>query len=301
MHQRLSPQTILLLTMPPILWAGNAVVGRLVHEMVPPMALNFLRWLLAFALLLPIAGQVLRRGSPLWAHWRRYAVLGLLGIGIYNALQYLALQTSTPINVTLVASGMPVWMLATGWMFFGARVSRPQMAGAVLSIAGVLLVLCRGEWSQLLALRLVPGDLYMVLATLSWALYSWLLSRTSEPAAVRQDWSAFLMAQLVFGVAWSGSFAAGEVWLGSAPVQWGWPLVAALLFIAIGPALLAYRCWGAGLQRAGPNVAAFFLNLTPLFTALMSSVFLGEVPHWYHAAAFALVVGGIVVSSRRGE
>ena len=96
MHQRLTPSTIALLTLPPLLWAGNAVVGRLVHDMVPPMALNFIRWLLAFVLLRPFAGQVLRRGSPLWPHWRRYAVLGLLGVGIYNALQYLALQTSTP-------------------------------------------------------------------------------------------------------------------------------------------------------------------------------------------------------------
>ena len=85
MHQRLTPSTIALLTLPPLLWAGNAVVGRLVHDMVPPMALNFIRWLLAFALLLPFAGQVLRRDSPLWPHWRRYALLGLLGVGVYNA------------------------------------------------------------------------------------------------------------------------------------------------------------------------------------------------------------------------
>mgnify|MGYP003608851660 FL=1 len=299
MHQRLTPSTIALLTLPPLLWAGNAVVGRLVHDMVPPMALNFIRWLLAFALLLPFAGQVLRRDSPLWPHWRRYALLGLLGVGVYNALQYLALQTSTPINVTLVASSMPVWMLATGWLFFGASVSRRQIASAVLSIAGVLLVLSRGDWNQLLGLRLVPGDVYMLLATISWAFYSWLLARTSEPATVRQDWAAFLMAQMVFGLGWSGSFAAGEWLLSPQTIAWGLPLAAALLYIAIGPAILAYRSWGAGVQRAGPNVAAFFLNLTPLFAALMSAAFLGEPPHWYHAVAFVLIVAGIVVSSRR--
>ena len=184
MHQRLTPSTIALLTLPPLLWAGNAVVGRLVHDMVPPMALNFIRWLLAFALLLPFAGQVLRRGSPLWLHWRRYAVLGLLGVGIYNALQYLALQTSTPINVTLVASSMPVWMLGIGWMFFGATVSRRQITSAVLSITGVLLVLSRGDWNQLLGLRLVPGDIYILLATISWAFYTagcWSAPPSSPP------------------------------------------------------------------------------------------------------------------------
>ena len=85
----------------------------------------------------------------------------------------------------------------------------------------------------------------------------------------------------------------------SAPVHWGLPLGAALVFIAIGPAILAYRAWGTGVQRAGPNVAAFFLNLTPLFAALLSTAFLGEAPHWYHAVAFVLIVAGIVVSGMR--
>ncbi|RDD91853.1 DMT family transporter [Acidovorax sp. BoFeN1] len=299
MTQRLTPGTVALLVTAPLLWAGNAVVGRLVHDLVPPITLNFLRWALALALLLPLTHRVLRPDSPLWPHWRRYALLGLLGVGLYNALQYLALQTSTPINVTLVGSSMPVWMLAVGALFFGVTVTRQQLAGAALSMIGVLTVLSRGEWSQLLALRLVAGDLFMLLATISWSFYSWLLVRTSEPASVRGDWAAFLTGQMVFGLAWSGVFASAEWATGHMHIAWGWPLVAALLFIAIGPALVAYRCWGIGVQRAGPAVAGFFSNLTPLFAALLSAAFLGEAPSGYHAVAFALIVGGIVVSSRR--
>jgi len=299
MQQRLTPGTAFLLTVPPLLWAGNAVTGRLVRDLVSPLTLNFVRWVIAFAILLPLAFDVLRRSSPLWAHWKRYAWLGLLGIGCYNAFQYLALQTSTPINVTLVGSSMPLWMIATGVLCFGAKVTRREVIGALLSMAGVLLVLCRGQWSLLLALRLVPGDLYMIAATICWAFYSWLLVRTHEPAAIRKDWAAFLMAQLAFGLVWSGAFAAGEWGVGAAHVTWGLPLAAALAFIAIGPAVLAYRCWGAGVQRAGPSVAGFFVNLTPLFAALLSAAFLGELPHWYHGVAFALIVGGIVVSARK--
>ena len=299
MTQRLTPGTVALLVTAPLLWAGNAVVGRLVHDLVPPITLNFLRWALALALLLPLTHRVLRPDSPLWPHWRRYALLGLLGVGLYNALQYLALQTSTPINVTLVGSSMPVWMLAVGALFFGVTVTRQQLAGAALSMIGVLTVLSRGEWSQLLALRLVAGDLFMLLATISWSFYSWLLVRTSEPASVRGDWAAFLTGQMVFGLAWSGVFSSAEWATGHTHIAWGWPLVAALLFIAIGPALVAYRCWGIGVQRAGPAVAGFFSNLTPLFAALLSAAFLGEAPSGYHAVAFALIVGGIVVSSRR--
>lgn len=300
MTQKLTPGTAALLTLAPLLWAGNAVVGRMVHELVPPLTLNFLRWALAFVLLLPLAHGVLRPTSGLWPHWRHYALLGLLGIGLYNALQYMALKTSTPLNVTLVGSSMPIWILALGAVFFGTPVSRRQVMGALLSMAGVLLVLSRGEWSALLALRLVPGDVLMLLATLSWSFYSWFMVRPGGLAHARTDWAVFLMAQLVFGLGWSGLLAGSEWALGAAaPIDWGWPLLLALLYIAVGPAIVAYRCWGLGVQRVGPAVAGFFSNLTPLFAALLSAAFLGEVPRPYHAGAFALIVGGIVVSSRR--
>jgi len=299
MTHRLTPRTIFLLTLPPLLWAGNTIVGRLVHDVVPPVLLNFMRWLIALGILLVLAGPVFGRTSPLWAHWRRFALLGLLGIGMYNALQYMALQSSTPINVTLVAAGLPVWMMLTGRLFFGVPISRAQVAGAVLSIAGVVLVLARGEWQHLLALRLVPGDLFMILATIAWSFYSWLLIRTTEPAALRADWAGFLLAQVGFGALWSGAFALGEQALGPSGVQWSWTLMAALLYVAVGPAIIAFRCWGEGVRQAGPGVAAFFVNLTPLFTALLSTAILGETPHGYHAAAFVLIVAGIVVSARR--
>ena len=196
-------------------------------------------------------------------------------MGLYNTFQYMALKTSTPINVTLVASSTPVFMLAIGAVLFGQRATRRQLLGALLSIAGVLL------------------------ATAAWAYYSWLLTRRNEPEAIRADWAAFLLAQVVFGLIWSGSFAAGEWALTDAHISWGLPLVAALVFVAVGPAVVAYRCWGMGVQRAGPTVAGFFLNLTPLIAAMLSSLLLGETPHTYHAAAFVLIVGGIIVSSRQ--
>lgn len=298
MNQKLSPSTIGLLTLPPLLWAGNAIVGRLVREAVPPMTLNLLRWSIALLILLPL-GRRLFAGDTLRANWRRFALLGLLGIGLYNSLQYLALQSSTPINVTLVAAGMPVWMLAIGTLFFGVKVGRQQVVGAAMSIVGVLVVLCRGDWNQLAAMRLVAGDLYMILATIAWSFYSWLLTQQKDPPAVRADWAAFLLAQVIYGVLWSGAFA-GVEWAGGAvAIHWSWTIVAALMYVAIGPAIIAFRCWGAGVQRAGPSVGAFFTNLTPLFAAMMSSAFLGELPHLYHGAAFALIVGGIVFSSRR--
>jgi drug/metabolite transporter (DMT)-like permease len=299
MNQKLTPSTILLLTIPPLLWAGNAIVGRLVREAVPPMTLNLLRWAIALIILLPLGRAAFKEGSGALKNWRRYALLGLFGIGMYNSLQYLALQSSTPINVTLVASGMPVWMMLVGRLFFKAPVRRRQVAGAVLSIVGVLVVLCRGDVGQLLALRLVAGDLYMILATIAWSFYSWMLLQPEDSPQLRADWAAFLATQVMYGLLWSGLFTGVEWSLGAPAIAWSGRLAAALLFVAAGPAVLAYALWGAGIRRAGPGIGAFFVNLTPLFAALLSSSFLGELPHAYHVLAFALIVGGIVVSSRR--
>ncbi len=298
MNQKITPSTALLLTIAPLMWAGNAIVGRSVNGLVPPITLNFFRWSIAALILLPFASWIFRRNSGMWRHWRRFALLGLLGVGLYNSLQYLALKTSSPINVTLVAASMPVWMLMIGSLFFGVRVSFKQAIGAAMSIAGVLLVLSRGELHQLLALRLVAGDILMILAAIVWSFYSWLLTLPKDPVDIRANWIAFLLAQVAFGAVWSGAFAAGEWVIGAPQIDWGWPLIAALVFVAIGPAIIALRCWGLGVQRVGPTVAGFFSNLTPLFAALMSAAFLGEVPHLYHALAFVLIVGGIVVSSR---
>jgi drug/metabolite transporter (DMT)-like permease len=298
MSQKLSPVTALLLTVPPLLWAGNAVVGRMVSALVPPITLNFLRWAIAFFILLPLAAWVLKRSSGLWSHWRRFALLSLLGVGCYNALQYLALKTSTPLNVTLVAASGPFWTLLIGTLFFQAPLRRKQMLSAALSIVGVLVVLSRGDWQQLLSVRLVIGDLFMLLATASWSWYSWLLVRRDEPEAIRGDWAAFLLGQVVFGLGWSGLFTALEWGLTDAHIRWGWPLAATLAFVAVGPAVLAYRCWGLGIAKAGPAVAGFFANLTPLFAAVFSAAFLGEMPQPYHAVAFGLIVGGIWWSAR---
>jgi drug/metabolite transporter (DMT)-like permease len=147
-------------------------------------------------------------------------------------------------------------------------------------------------------MRLVAGDVYMILATIAWSFYSWLLMQPKDRPEIRADWAAFLLAQVVYGVLWSGVLAGVEWSVREVHIAWSWKVVAALLFVATGPAVIAMRCWVAGVQQAGPTVGAFFTNLTPLFAALMSSAFLGELPHLYHIAAFALIVGGIAWSSK---
>ena len=303
MTARITGRTIVLMTLPPLLWASNAIVGRLLVGSVPPVTLNFLRWALAVLLLLPIAWRTLCRPGEIVARWRYLAAIGVLGVGSYNALLYLALETSTPINVTLIAASTPVWMLAIGALAYREHPSPRQLLGAAFSLAGVVTVMVRGQPALLAQLRFVPGDLYVVVAVIAWSFYSWLLAR--PPASMRPparpdwDWASILLLQALFGLAFTGSTAAVEQALGAAPIVWtGW-IAAALVFIAVGPSIVAYRCWGLGVAVGGPALAAFFGNLAPVFAALMSAALLGEAPQVFHAVAFALIVAGIVGSAGR--
>lgn len=300
---QLTPRLALLLTLPPLMWAGNAVVGRLMAPSVPPLSLNAMRWALAFVLLLPLARGLFSRLGEVRQRWPYLALTGLLGMGCYNALQYQALRSSSALNVTLIAASLPVWMLAVGALAFKTRATRRQLVGAILSLLGVATVLARGHLARLADVHFVPGDLLMLLAIFSWAIYSWLLARPPGhmQGAQRPDWNwaEALMAQLLFGLVFAGSMAGVEQAVTTQAIAWGPGLALTLAYVAIGPSLIAYRCWGLGVSQAGPAIAAFFGNLTPVFAALMSAALLGEWPQWYHGLAFALIAAGIVVSARR--
>jgi len=299
---KLTPRLALLLTLPPLLWAGNAVIGRLVRDDIPPMALNALRWLLALLLLAPLARRLLANPKEVLRRWQGLAWLGFLGMGCYNSLQYLALHTSSPLNVTLITASMPVWMLGVGAIFYGVRPTRRQLAGAALSLAGVAVVIARGDLATLLAIHFVPGDLLMLVAIFTWAVYSWMLARPMKGLRPGEkpdwNWAEMLMAQLMFGVAFSGVAAGVEQVVAPAAIHWSASLIPALAYVAIGPSLIAYRCWGVGVAEAGPALAGFFVNLTPVFAAVISAALLGIAPAWYHAVAFALIAAGILISSR---
>jgi drug/metabolite transporter (DMT)-like permease len=298
----LNARVALLLTVPPLMWAGNAVVGRLMVEQVPPLTLNWLRWLLVLLILLPLAGRSLLPLAQVRARWPYLAAIGLLGVGLYNALQYAALVTSSALNVTLVAASMPVWMLAVGALFFGERPRSRQWVGAALGLLGVAVVIARGSLQVLADVHFVQGDLLVLLAAIGWAFYSWLLAK--PPASMRGDqrppwdWAAMLLVQVLFGLLAASVFAGGEQAAGVPPIRWSAGVVAALLYVSLGASIVAYRCWGLGVAQGGPALAAFFGNLTPLFAALLSTVMLGEAPQAYHAAAFALIVSGIAVSAK---
>jgi drug/metabolite transporter (DMT)-like permease len=299
----LTPRLAALMTLPPLLWAGNAVVGRLMVGHVPPLALNALRWTLAALILAPLAWRVWRDAAAIRKSWLYLLALGTLGVGNFNAFQYLALETSTPLNVTLINASMPLWMMLVGALAFGDKPAARPLIGAALSLLGVAIVVSRGAWSALSQVQFVIGDLYMLIAVMGWAVYSWLLVR--PPASMRApqrpdwDWAAFLFVQALFGlIAAGGAGLVEAAVVAHPPIDWRNPWVlAGLVFTAVGPSIIAYRCWGLGVASAGPAIAAFFANLSPLFAALLSAWLLHQWPQPYHAAAFALIVAGIAVSA----
>jgi drug/metabolite transporter (DMT)-like permease len=193
-------------------------------------------------------------------------------------------------------------MLGVGAIFYGVKPTHRQLAGAALSLAGVAVVIARGDPAALLAVHFVPGDLLMLVAIFTWAIYSWMLARPARGLRPGEkpdwNWAEMLMAQLMFGIVFSGVAAGVEQVAAPVAIHWSPTLVAVLAYVAIGPSLIAYRCWGMGVAEAGPALAGFFVNLTPVFAAVISAALLGVAPAWYHGVAFLLIAAGILVSSR---
>ena len=288
--------TLLVLTVPPLMWASNAIVGRMAAGTIPPLTLNFLRWVVALAVLLPFIFAQLKVDWSLGRqHWKLFAATGFLSTTCYNALQYLALITSSPINIALITAAGPIFTLLVGRAFFAAHIGRAAALGAVLSILGVAWVLLRGEIQNLTQVAFVSGDLFMLFAIGLWSVYTWLLRE--RPKAM--SGYSVLALQMIWGLAFAVPMVLAEVlWGGYPPVQWDAHALGMVMYVALGPALLAYICWQRAVALTGSQLPMFFLNLTPVFAAILAVLLLGEFPKSYHYIGLALIVVGIVLSNR---
>jgi drug/metabolite transporter (DMT)-like permease len=287
----LSP--ILLLALTQFFWAGNWVVGRAVREEVPPIALTFWRWVIALALIAPLAWPHLRRQWPeVRAGRRSLLLLGLLGTGFYNALAYTGLQQTSAVNGVLLNAFIPLLVILIGWMVFGRRIRPMEAAGVAVSLLGVLAIIGRGDARLLAGLELNAGDLWILASALAWALYTNLLAR--RPAGL--DALAFLACIAAVGLVAMLPFYAWELAAGRrivpGPAAW-----AAIAYTGVFPAFLGYLFWNRGVARVGPARAAQFLYLMPAFGVLLSMLFLDERPALYHFAGIALIFGGIYLTS----
>jgi drug/metabolite transporter (DMT)-like permease len=285
----------LLLTLTVLFWSGNMVMGRAVRADVPPVALAFWRWAIALTLTLPFALPHLRAQWPvLRQHWKCLSLLGLLGVGGYNTFAYLALQHTTATNATLLNSFIPVATIALAWLLLGKRLGRGEAVGVVISLAGVLTIISQGHPVTLLELSLNAGDLWMLLAVLTWGLYT--VGLRWRPAGVDPMLSlaAFtVVGLLVLAPAWAWEMAAQDRYI--VP---GWPSLLGILYAGIFPGFLGYVFYNAGVAAVGPNRGALFIHLMPVFGTILAAIFLGERPAWFHLLGIALVFAGIALTTR---
>ncbi|MBS0319761.1 MAG: DMT family transporter [Proteobacteria bacterium] len=283
-----------LLTLTPLFWACNWVIGRAFASEIPPMALTFYRWLFAAAMLAPFAWRRTRAAWPqVRAHWRLLACLGVLACTIQNGLAYLGLNFTTATNGVILNSFIPVLIVVFGFLFAGDRLTRVQALGVLVSLAGVLTILAEGAWSTLARFRFNVGDILIVVSMSTWAIYTLALRR--RPAGV--DGLAFLFVLAVAGALGTLPLYIVET-LAWRPLTWSFEHAIVLVSVALFSSVLAYWFWNEGVDRVGANVAGLFVHLMPVFGVILAWLFLGERLAWYHFAGAALIVGGIWLTSR---
>ncbi|MEY2633577.1 MAG: hypothetical protein RIR00_2231 [Pseudomonadota bacterium] len=285
----------LLLTLTVLFWSGNMVLGRGIRADIPPMALAFWRWAIAFALTLPLALPHLASQWPkLRAGWKPLLVLGLLGVGGYNTFAYLALQYTSATNAVLLNSFIPIVTIALSWAFLGKRLRPLEGVGVLVSLAGAVTIICQGNLELLLSLSLNRGDLWMLGAVAVWAIYTvglqWRPSGVN-PMLMLAALTAIGLCALAPAYAWE--LAAGKqmnVHTGS---------LLSLAYVGIFPGFLGYIFYNRGVAEVGANKASLFIHLMPVFGTLLSMLLLAEMPQLYHFVGIALIFAGIGLTTRR--
>jgi drug/metabolite transporter (DMT)-like permease len=290
----LANQPYLLLSITAVCWASNAIIGRSVAGHIPPVTLSFLRWGLAFLMILPFAWKHLVRD---WAAIRSrlgtMILLSITGIGVFNTLQYWALEYTTALNTLLLQSAGPLFVAVWSLILLGVRLTLAQAGGIMLSLAGVLVILLHGDLSALKNIEFNKGDLIFTVALFIFGLYSVLSLK-------RPRIHALSLVGFTFGCG-SACLIPLLIWeLISRPAMELNPHnLLALFYVAVFPSIVAYLCFNRGVQLIGANRAAPIFHMVPAFGAAMAIVFLGERPQAFHFIGFALVLIGVFVASRK--
>jgi drug/metabolite transporter (DMT)-like permease len=283
----------LLLTLAMLCWAGNWVVGRAIHEQIPPFTLNFWRWAASLLLILPVSWPSLREQWPLLLrHWKWVLPMGAIASAIFQSMVYLGLQSTTALNGALIIALVPVVVVMIAAAILGDRIGSRQGLGILLSLAGAVVVIVRGDLSVLRTLGFNPGDLWIFAAVPIWSLYTVLLKRW--PSGL--DRMSFLAAMALIGVVVQFPFFAWE-WTTGRHMLVTPESVAAIAYTALFASFLAFVFYNAAMQRTTPAVAGLFHHLHPAFTALLAMAFLGEQFGWYHALGVVCIVSGLYLTT----
>jgi len=283
----------LLLTLTAIFWAGNSVAGRLAVGQVSPMLLVFLRWALVLAVMWPLYGRQVRQHWPqirpqLW----RIVLMAVLGLTGFNALYYVAAHTTTAVNIGILQGSVPVIVLVAAFLTHGTRATLVQIAGVLITALGVVVVATQGMPLEILHIDLNRGDLIILVACVLYALYT--VALRDRP---RMSGAAFFTLLALISAVTSVPLVLAEACVSglSMPTWQGWLVI---LYVAIFPSCLAQILFLRGVDLIGPGRAGVFVNLVPVFSAILAVALISEPFALFHAVALALVIGGIWLAER---
>ena len=285
----------LLLTLTTLFWSGNMVIGRAIRDDVPPLSLAFWRWAIALALTLPLALPHLRTQWPqLKRGWRAVVALGLLGVGGYNTLAYIALQYTAATNALLLNSFIPIATIALSWAFLKKQLNGIEWLGVLISLFGVTTIVARGELATLAGLSLNIGDLWMLTAVVVWAFYT--IGLQWRPAGVHPMLmlAAFTsVGLLALAPAYAWEIVQGRL-IHLTPTA-----LAGIAYTGLLPGFVGYVFYNRAVGEVGASKASLFIHLMPVFGTVLSAIFLGEVPQHYHFIGIALIFSGIFLTTSR--
>jgi drug/metabolite transporter (DMT)-like permease len=292
----LNNQPYLLLSLTALFWAGNIVLGRYVAGQVPPMTLSCVRWIGAFFMLLPFAWPHLARDWPV-LRTRLPLMIGLsaTGFAINNALSYWALQYTQALNALLIQSSGPLFVALWSLTLFGVRLTWAQLAGIAISLAGVLTIILGGDLTALAHIRFNKGDIMLAGALMSFGLYSALMPRrpvTHQLSLITFTTGCGALLLLPFAI-WE--YSTGFT------LKFDTATITSVIYVVVFPSALAYLFFNRGIALIGPNRAAPFFHLMPVFGSAMAILLLGEQPRLFHLIGYALVLAGILIASRQAS
>ena len=278
------PQALLVFAT--LLWGGNFVIGRAVAGDIPPITLAFLRWIVAFIIFFPIAYSRTKKEWPmLKKHFGAVLILALTGVATYNPLGYIGLHYTTSINASLMNSSTPIIIYILSFIFLKERLTKFQLFGTLLSLAGVLFIISGGLMESLLAFSFNKGDLIVLVAVICWSVYSLLIKKY---AGKLPGYSTFLVT-IALGALMLVPFTGYELLTTSQAITWGASTIGAIFYVGIIASIVAFLSWNTGVVALGANKAGIYLNFIPVFATIFAVLFLDE------QLLMAQIIGGIAV------
>lgn len=285
----LRAQALTLLTI--LIWSGNTIVTKASAGVIAPASISFYRWLIALILLSPfVAAGLWNNRLMLRRHIAKLAVLGLLGMVIYQSLAYEAARTTSAINMGMLVALMPLIAILCAAALAAERLTWASIAGGMLSLVGAAYLIARGDPALLLSGGLHVGDALMLVAVVANALYGVLLKRWALPLPMWQQlWCQIAVATLVLFPLWLMSDIS-PVTTTSLPL---------ILYAAIPTSLLAPYCWMIGVQRLGAARSSLYINLFPFLVVILAWALLGERLELHHLIGGGLALVGVAIGSHR--